>query len=152
MLKLGDTAPDFTAPTQEGEVHLYELLKTGPVILYFYVKDFTPACTAQARRFRDLKEELSTSNAHVVGVSPDDVESHQAFVKQLVVGFPLVADPQRRIIKLYGVRTFLGIVDRVTMVIDQNHVIRHVERSLLDVDKHAEAALKTLRTMDAPAG
>ena len=150
MLKVGDTAPDFTATTQDGDVHLYGLLATGPVILYFYNRDFTPACTAQAKKFRDMKEDLASTNAHVVGVSPDGVESHQNFVKQLVLGFPLVADPDKRIMKLFGIRSFLGIVDRVTLVIDRNKVVRHVERSMLDVDRHASAALNTLKGLEAP--
>jgi peroxiredoxin Q/BCP len=151
MLKVGDTAPDFTAPTQDGDVHLHGLLATGPVILYFYYRDFTPACTAQAKKFRDMKDQLATTHAHVVGVSPDGVESHQNFVKQLVLGFPLAADPDKRIMKLFGVRSILGIVDRVTFVIDRQKVIRHVERSLLDVDRHAAAALETLMALERAA-
>ena len=84
MLKVGDTAPDFTAATQDGDVHLYGLLSTGPVILYFYNRDFTPACTAQAKKFRDMKDDLASTHAHVVGVSPDGVEEALASAPRLL--------------------------------------------------------------------
>ena len=92
------------------------MMLTGPVVLFFYNRDFSPACTAQAKRFRDMKAEWAACGAHVVGVSPDDAESHQAFVKQMVMGFPLVPDPERRIFKLFGIRSFLGIKRRLEVV------------------------------------
>jgi len=148
MLGVGDKAPEFKAPCSTGvDLVLADVLKLGPVVLYFYNQDFTPGCTAQARRFRDSAQELTALGAQVVGVSKDSVESHQAFVKRLTLGFPLVADEDRRIMKAFGVRSLFGFVDRVTFVIDQDGVIRAATRSLLNMDQHVDVAVDALKAI-----
>lgn len=155
MLDVGNKAPDFKAPCSTGDdLVFHDVLKKGPTVLYFYHQDFTSGCTEEARRFRDSREELEALGAQLVGVSKDSVESHQAFVKQVMLGFPLVSDPEKKVMKLYGVRSFFGIVDRVTFVIDQDATIRAVTRSMLNVEQHIDVALEALKDIRArgPAG
>src|SRR3954464_14140319 len=119
MLKVGDLAPEFTAQDQHGAtLTLSGLLARGRLVLYFYPKDFTPVCTAQACTFRDASSELGTLSANVVGVSTDKEESHQRFAEKHSVPFSLIADPERRIIKAYGaLLPILNLTRRVTYVI-----------------------------------
>ncbi len=152
MVAIGEKAPDFTAPCSNGDTfHLYDALKNGPVILYFYNKDFTEVCTEQAKRFRDLKAEIAPFQASVVGVSKDGADSQQAFVKQLTLGFPLISDPEKKLMKLFGVRSFLGIVDRVTFVIAQDGTVKARSKAMLNLDQHVDVSLAALRQMGPPA-
>ncbi|MEO6601723.1 MAG: peroxiredoxin [Polyangiaceae bacterium] len=138
MLKVGDTAPEFTAQDQRGEsLTLSGLLARGRLVLYFYPKDFTPVCTAQACTFRDASTELSTLSANVVGVSGDKEESHQRFSERHGVPFSLIADPERHLIKAYGAlsRIFNRTL-RVTYVIDTNRRILGAFHHELSATKH----------------
>ena len=138
MLKVGELAPEFTAQDQRGNaLTLAGLLAKGRLILYFYPKDFTPVCTAQACTFRDASTELGTLSANVVGVSGDKEESHQRFAEQHSVPFSLIADPTRRIIKAYGASIpILNHTLRVTYVIDTNRRILGVFHHELSAAKH----------------
>jgi peroxiredoxin Q/BCP len=149
MLKVGDLAPEFSAQDQHGRsVTLAGLLERGRLVLYFYPRDFTPVCTAQACTFRDASSELGSLSANVVGVSGDPVDSHQRFAEKHSVPFSLIADPERRIIKPY--RALIPILNhtlRVTYVIDTKRRILgafHHELSaakhLADVKRALEAA------------
>src|ERR1700760_3204543 len=103
MLKVGTEAPDFSGKDQRGEaVSLGSQLERGKLVLYFYPKDFTPVCTAQACTFRDASAGLAELGATVVGVSGDSADSHQRFAAKHSVPFSLIADPERRILKPYG--------------------------------------------------
>ncbi len=138
MLKVGATAPEFTAQDQHGvTLTLAGLLARGRLILYFYPKDFTPVCTAQACTFRDASTELGTLSANVVGVSGDKAESHQRFAETHGVPFSLIADPERRIIKAYGASLpILKHTLRVTYVIDTNRRILGAFHHELSAAKH----------------
>jgi len=144
MLKVGELAPEFTAQDQRGNaLTLAGLLAKGRLILYFYPKDFTPVCTAQACTFRDASTELGGLSANVVGVSGDKEESHQRFAEQHSVPFSLIADPTRRIIKAYGASIpILNHTLRVTYVIDTN-------RRILGVFHHEFSAAKHLSDVKA---
>ena len=90
MLKVGDTAPDFTLPDQDGRpVHLAELLARGPVLLYFYPADFTPVCTKEACAFGALQPELNRKGVTLLGVSPQDSASHSRFRARHGLGFQI---------------------------------------------------------------
>ena len=138
MLKVGDLAPDFTAQDQHGKtVTLSGLLERGRLVLYFYPKDFTPVCTAQACTFRDATEDLAALSANVVGVSGDTADSHQRFGTEHNVAFSLIADPERRIIKPY--KASLPIINhtlRITYVIDTNRRILGAFHHELSAAKH----------------
>jgi peroxiredoxin Q/BCP len=148
-IRVGDVAPDFTLPKQDGsKVALRDLLQKGAVVLYFYPKDDTPGCTAEACSFRDAYEDFKDAGAEVVGVSSDSTTAHQAFASKHSLPFTLVADIGGSVRKLYGVKSTLGLIPgRVTYVIDGKGVVRHVFDSQLNPTKHVREALDVLRAL-----
>jgi len=149
MLAVGDTAPDFEALDQDGStITLAGLLERGKIVLYFYPRDFTTVCTAQACIFRDADALFAKLGAQVVGVSSDGVESHSAFAQKHGLEFRLIADPELSLIKAYGVdRWLLGFAKRVTYVIDRNRKILGVFHHELSAQKHLD---DVRRLLDAP--
>lgn len=143
---VGSVAPDFTLPSQSREmVSLQDFLGNRPVVLFFYPKDETPGCTKEVCAFRDGFEEFSNLDAEVIGISSDSVESHRGFAEKHNLPFTLLSDEGGKVRKLYGVPSTLGIfTGRVTYVIDEEGVVRHVFSSQIEVEKHVEEALKTL--------
>ena len=114
MLKNGTSAPEFNLPDQDGKQHtLKSLLADGPLILYFYPADFTPGCTKEACSFRDLQTELVRANLRIVGVSPQDTDSHRRFAEKHDLNFPLLADTNRNL------SSQLGILDVVSETYDE---------------------------------
>ncbi len=153
-IQVGDTAPDFTLPTQKkGEAfHLHDLLGKSAIVLYFYPKDDTKGCTMEACSFRDSYEVFKAAGAEVVGVSADSEESHQKFASKYQLPFILLSDKQGELRKLYGVPTTLGVLPgRVTYVIDKQGIVRHIFNDMLNGPKHVTEALKTLQELNASA-
>jgi peroxiredoxin Q/BCP len=150
-IKVGDRAPDFTLRKQDGsEVNLNRLLEESAIVLYFYPKDETPGCTAEACSFRDSYEQFKTAGAEVVGVSSDSTESHRSFADHHRLPFILVSDPGGNVRKAYGVPSTLGLLPgRVTYVIDREGIVRHVFNSQLQAKRHVTEALQVLRRMGA---
>ena len=107
-LKLGDTAPDFTAQTSEGELTFHDWLGDSWGVLFSHPADYTPVCTTELGRTAQLKDEFAKRNTKVMAVSVDDLDSHQGWIKDInetqntTVNFPLIADPKREIADLYG--------------------------------------------------
>jgi peroxiredoxin Q/BCP len=147
QLKAGEKAPDFSLPSQDGnEVRLSELLGEKNVVLYFYPKDRSQGCTRQACAFRDAYEVFKDLGAEVVGISGDDVDSHQEFSSQFELPFVLLSDKGGKVRKLFGVGTTLGVLPgRVTFIIDREGIIRHVFSSQARPTKHIEVALEILK-------
>ncbi|HVU03933.1 MAG TPA: peroxiredoxin [Polyangiaceae bacterium] len=146
MLSVGDDAPDFTGVDQHGQrVTLSDLLKDSGIVLYFYPKDFTPVCTAQACLFRDSNAELAAMGVKVVGVSGDDTESHEKFAKAHRVPYTLLSDADKAIQKAYEARQLLGLLaKRVTYVIGKDRKIRAVYHHELSAQKHLDAVKAAL--------
>ncbi|MFV2196931.1 peroxiredoxin [Nocardiopsis sp. LOL_012] len=146
-IQVGDTVPDVTLPTQTGEqVRLHDRLGEHPVVLYFYPKDNTAGCTAQACAFRDSHEVFTDAGAEVIGISSDSVERHAAFADQHKLPFTLLSDEGGAVRKKFGVPSALGLLPgRVTYVIDREGVVRHVFNSMTGIDKHVEEALTVVR-------
>jgi len=146
MLKVGELAPEFTARDQHGNtLTLAGLLAKGRLVIYFYPKDFTPVCTAQACTFRDASSELATLNANVVGVSTDKDESHQRFGEKHGVNFALLADPEKKLTKLYGAAMpILNRALRVTYVIDTNRRVLGAFHHELSAAKHLSDVKRVL--------
>lgn len=121
-----DPAPDFTLKDQDGREHTLSNYRGRKVILYFYPKDDTPGCTAQACGIRDRLGEIDANGAVVLGVSPDTVASHRRFADKYDLPFTLLSDPDRHVAELYDVwkkktmygRVFKGI-ERTSFVIDE---------------------------------
>jgi len=138
MLSIGDKAPDFSGKDQHGKaVTLSSLLERGKLVLYFYPKDFTPVCTAQACTFRDATSDLAELGSNVVGVSGDTAESHERFAQKHSVPFSLLSDPDHRIIKAYAATwPLFGRIRRVTYVIGTDGRILGAFNHELSAAKH----------------
>jgi len=150
MLSPGDVAPDFTLTTGAGTTVSLRDFRGKKVVLFFYPKDDTPGCTKEACSFQDHIGILDKKGAVVLGISADGVDSHAAFADKFGLTFPLLSDPEKSVIKGYGVwqkktmygRIFHGIV-RTTFVIDERGKIARVfER--VKVDGHIQEVLEAL--------
>lgn len=147
-IKIGSTIPDIVLRNQNGD--LFDLKKetTGKnVVLYFYPKDDTPGCTAQACSFRDQFEDFADANAVVVGISGQSVASHKAFAEKHRLTFTLLSDEGNKIRKQFGVPTnFFGLMPgRVTYVIDKTGKVVYVFNSQMNISGHIEESLKILK-------
>jgi peroxiredoxin Q/BCP len=151
MLKKGAQAPEFDLADQDGKRHtLKSLLQDGPIILYFYPADFTPGCTKEACSFRDLQKDLVAANLRVVGVSPQDAESHKRFAAKHNLNFPLLADPDKKAVKAYDVDGPLGFgVRRGTYLIGKDGKVQDSVLADLRIAEH-EAFVQ--RALAAGAG
>lgn len=132
-LKVGEKAPDFTAPNQDGKDISLRDYRGKKVILYFYPKDNTPGCTTESCNFRDNYQSLVNEGFEVIGVSADDENSHRKFISKHQLPFTLIADTDKVVINKYGVwgpkkfmgRTYDGI-HRKTFIIDEEGIIKHI--------------------------
>ena len=147
-VKVGSVAPDFTLPSQAGQmVSLEEFFGRKPVVLFFYPKDDSPGCTREVCAFRDYFEEFGKLDAEVIGISSDSVESHRSFAVKHDLSLTLLSDEGGNIRRLYGVpKTFGLFPGRVTYFIDREGVVRHVFTSQLSVERHVQEALTALRS------
>src|SRR6266705_3715609 len=148
-VKVGDRAPDFTLPSLTGEpVSLSSFLGKKDVVLYFYPKDNTPGCTAEACSFRDSYEVFQEAGAEVIGISSDSEKSHQQFAKQHHLPFILLSDLGGVVRKFYGVPATFGLLPgRVTYIIDKQGIVRHVFSSQFAPQMHVAEALKVLKEL-----
>ena len=148
---VGTTAPDFTKKTQQGEtIRLSQFRDEKTVVLYFYPKDETPGCTAEACSFRDNFEDFVEAGAVVIGVSQDSDESHQRFAEHHRLPFLLVSDGDKALQKAYGVPKTMGLLPgRVTFVIDRAGTVQHVFNSQLNAKKHVREALDVVKRLSA---
>jgi thioredoxin-dependent peroxiredoxin len=150
-IQVGDKAPDFTLPSQSGDqVRLHDRLGERVVVLYFFPKDGTPGCTAEACAFRDSHEVFTDAGAEVIGVSSDSVDSHAAFSGRHGLPFTLLSDQGGQIRKRYGVPSVLGLLPgRVTYVIDRQETVRLVFNSMTRISHHIDDALDVVRQLQA---
>ncbi len=148
---VGQAAPDFKlASTEDREISLADFKGKQSVVLYFYPRDDTPGCTAEACSFRDLRALFNEHGAEILGVSADTVKSHKKFRDKFQLTFPLLADTDHAVAEQYGVwqlkkfmgREYMGIA-RTTFVIDKNGKITAVFPNV-KVEGHADAVLKAL--------
>lgn len=148
-IQVGDKAPDFTLASQSGEqVRLYDRLGDRVVVLYFYPKDETRGCTAEACAFRDSHEVFAEAGAEVIGVSSDSDRKHAAFAEHHKLPFTLLSDRGGQVRKSYGVPAVLGLIPgRVTYVIDRTGTVRHVFNSMTNISKHVGDALEVVRRL-----
>ncbi len=151
QLQEGSAFPDFELLDQNGETQTLESLRGEPVILYFYPKDDTSGCTAQACGFRDSLPEFS--GARVVGVSPDSVKSHKKFVEKYSLNFTLLADTETTLCNAVGVwveksmygKKYMG-VERTTFLVDRDGIVRKIWRKV-KVDGHAAEVADALKRL-----
>jgi peroxiredoxin Q/BCP len=150
MLNIGDPAPDFALQSDSGETVRLSDFRGRRVVVYFYPKDDTPGCTTQACGFRDNYVQIEERNAVVLGISPDNVQSHQKFRTKFNLPFVLLADPDHHVAEAYGVwgersmygKTYMGII-RSHFVIDEDGKIADAQVQVSPADS-VERALKAL--------
>jgi peroxiredoxin Q/BCP len=152
MVEEGQPAPDFELTSDTGESVRLSALRGKPVVVYFYPRDDTPGCTAQACGIRDNYDAFGEAGAVVLGISPDDESTHVKFKQKYGLPFTLLADPDHRVAEQYGVwgerklygKTYMGI-QRSTFVIDPEGTVARVMRRVKP-DTHADQVLEALQT------
>jgi len=159
VIKEQQPAPDFALPAvgnddvvKNGQVHLQDL-KGRTTVLYFYPKDDTPGCTAEACSFRDANHEMQKRGIVVLGVSADDIASHQKFADKYGLSFPLLADTDTTVSQLYGAwkeknmfgKKYMG-VNRETFLIDKDGIVRKVWPKVKAAE-HAQEVLETIESL-----
>lgn len=147
-VKVGDVAPNFTLPSQAGNtVSLQDFIGKKSIVLYFYPKDNSLGCTAEACSFRDSYEVFKDAGAEVIGVSSDTVQVHGQFSSQNKLPFVLLSDSNGAVRKSYGVPATFGLLPgRVTYVIDKQGIVRYIFSSQFTPTKHVEEALNALKS------
>jgi peroxiredoxin Q/BCP len=151
-LKAGDPAPDFALKSTEGDEYRLSNLKGKNVLLYFYPRDNTHGCTAEACSFRDMKGEFDNAGAVILGVSLDDQKSHEKFRDKFTLNFPILSDTDAEVSKAYGVykeknnygKKYWGI-ERTTFVIDKDGIIRKVYPKV-KVEGHTDEVLRFIKS------
>jgi thioredoxin-dependent peroxiredoxin len=150
MIEEGTPAPDFTLPSDSGHDITLSALRGSPIVLYFYPKDDTPGCTTQACGIRDAWRDFERAGAVVLGVSPDDKESHQKFKQKFDLPFTLLADTDHAVADAYGVwgektyagKTYMGVL-RSTFVIDGDGNVARIFHDVKPAE-HTEQVLEAL--------
>lgn len=140
MLKAGSRAPEFILPDANGvDTALSDLLQNGTLLLYFYPADFTPGCTKEACSIRDLHNDIQSVGLQIVGISPQDGDSHRRFRDQHNLPFILLSDPEKVAIKMYDVDGPFGVgVRRATFLINQDRTIRDAVLADIRIGRHTE--------------
>lgn len=150
LLKAGDKVPMFELPDQHGQmVNIEDLVGKKNLVIYFYPKDYTPGCTAEACSFRDQYEVFKEHEAEVVGISTDGSSRHGAFANSYKLDFVLLSDKDRKVEKLFGVpRSLFGLLPgRVTFIVDKQGIIRHVFQSQTQATQHVAEALRVVKSL-----
>jgi thioredoxin-dependent peroxiredoxin len=152
VIEEGKPAPDFELESDSGETVRLSDFRGSPVVLYFYPKDDTPGCTTEACEFRDAYDVYRERGVEILGISPDDVRSHEKFKAKYELPFTLLADPDHKVAEAYGVwgeRSFAGKkylgINRSTYVIDEDG---NIARAMLGIKPagHAAQVLDELQT------
>ncbi|MDQ3290566.1 MAG: thioredoxin-dependent thiol peroxidase [Bacteroidota bacterium] len=148
-LQIGDKAPDFAIPDQDGIVHKLSDYLGRKLVIYFYPKDDTPGCTAQACNLRDNYYDLRQKGYEVIGVSVDSEKSHQKFIQKFELPFTLLSDTEKKMVEAYGVwqeksmfgRKYMGTM-RYTFIIDEKGIIQDIITNV-DTKDHAAQLVKS---------
>jgi peroxiredoxin Q/BCP len=148
-IEIGSKAPEFSLPDQYGKrVNLTDYLGKSNLVVYFYPKDESFGCTKEACSFRDNYEVFKEAGAEVIGISSDDIASHQAFAANHKLPFILLSDKDKKVADKFGVGKSLGVLPgRVTFVIDKQGIIRMIFSSQLNFQKHVDEAIESLKGM-----
>lgn len=156
-IAVGSPAPDFRVPavTREGEkeIGLSDYKGKSSVVLYFYPKDDTPGCTKEACSFRDQLKDFEAAGSAILGISPDDPNSHAKFAEKFALPFPLLADPDHAVAEAYGVwkeknnygKKYMGI-ERTTFVIGKDGNVAKIYPRV-KVDEHSEKVLEFVKSL-----
>jgi thioredoxin-dependent peroxiredoxin len=149
-LKVGSKIPQFVLPDQDGNnININDLTGKSNLVIYFYPKDDTPGCTAEACSFRDQFVDFKETGAEVIGISSDSVASHKKFAEKHNLPFRLLSDVNKQVRKAFGVPgDMLGLLPgRVTYVVDKQGIVRHIFNSQFNAAKHVEEAIGVLKQL-----
>lgn len=149
-IKTGSKIPGFTLPDQDGQMqNITDWVGKSNLVIYFYPKDDTPGCTAEACSFRDQFADFSDMGAKVIGISSDSVEKHRQFAEKHNLPFTLLSDENKKVRRVFGVPgDMLGILPgRVTYIVDRDGIVRHVFNSQLNATKHVKEAIRILKQL-----
>jgi peroxiredoxin Q/BCP len=154
MLKTGSKAPEFVLENDRGgETSLSELLQEGPLVLYFYPADFTPGCTKEACSIRDIHNDIQAVGLQVVGISPQDIESHISFRDKHELPFILLSDPDKAVIRMYDVDGPFGVgVRRATFLINQDGTIQDSVLADVRIGLHTDFIEKAVALRETAGG
>lgn len=151
MLNLGDKVPDFELSDQDGATRSLKEFRGKKILIYFYPKDDTPGCTAEACGFRDLRHELSQKGVTIIGISKDSVKSHKKFAEKYGLTFILLSDESAETIKAFqawGKKKFMGReyegTLRISYLVDEKGVVEKVYGTV-DTKKHAEEVVADVK-------
>jgi len=145
MLKIGDEAPDFELQNQNGNAVKLSDFRGKTVVIYFYPKDFTTGCTAEAKDFNQNIEYILSKGVKVIGISSDSVDSHRKFSQKLGLKFDLLSDPERKVIKAYGAQVG-NRTRRITYIINKEGKVAFVFPKVVPVG-HSQEVLKKLEEL-----
>ena len=149
-IQVGDMIPEFTLPDQNGTLFdIKSVLGNKKLVIYFYPKDDSPGCTKEACYFRDLYEVFNETDAVIIGISGQSVESHKKFAVKYRLSFTLLSDTGNKVRKLFGVPTnaFGLLPGRVTYVADRSGKVVYVFNSQTQAERHVDEALKILKEL-----
>ncbi len=147
ILKVGSKVPEFKLPDQDGKMFdINSVLGKKKLVIYFYPKDETPGCTKEACTFRDEYNVFNESDAVIIGISGQSVQSHKEFADKYNLPFTLLSDKDNTVRKMFGVKTS-PIPGRVTFVVDKTGHVVYTFDSLSQPEKHVAEALRILKTM-----
>ena len=149
-IKVGSKIPEFSLPDQDGNLlNIADFVGKSNLVIYFYPKDDTPGCTAEACSFRDQFVDFQDSGAEVFGISADSVEKHKNFAEKHRLPFRLLSDVNKRVRKLFGVPSdLLGLLPgRVTYIVDKSGTVQHIFNSQFNAEKHVTEALQILQKL-----
>ncbi len=143
-LKTGDSAPDFSAPDQNGNMVSLEDFKGKKLVLYFYPKDNTPGCTSEACDLRDNYESFMAKGYEVLGVSPDSQKSHQKFIEKYDIPFRLLSDVDKKILEAYGAwgekkmygKAYMGVLRKTFIISEEGSIENIIEK--VDTKNHSK--------------
>lgn len=150
VIQIGDACPIFTLKNQHHEDFSIEsVLGQKILVIYFYPKDDTPGCTAEACSFRDRYEDFKDLGCEVIGISSDSVKKHADFAAKHRLSFTLLADTDKRVRKAFGVPSnFLGLIPgRVTYIIDRKGIVRHIHNSLTKATTHIQESINAVKSL-----
>ena len=144
-IEAGTEAPTFTVATDDGSQLSLAELRGAPVVLYFYPKDDTPGCTIEACAFRDRKDEIQELGVHILGMSPDDVESHAKFRDKFELNFPLLADLEHKVAEQYGAWREKNMYGKKSMGIQRSTFLIDADGKVAKVWKRSKSKVTTTK-------
>jgi peroxiredoxin Q/BCP len=148
-INVGDLLPAFTLLDQNNKPVSPSNFKDQPLVIFFYPKDHTPGCTAQACDFRNYESEFQAVGAQVIGINDASVLSHRGFSDKYNLTYPILSDPGHKVRKSFGAPGLLfnTVANRITYVTDENHRVVYIFKSLLRATDHVEESLAFLKSV-----